>query len=88
MLVVVCEAGEAWHAAGVVVPQSLEQLAQFLLPALLFLQPLLLVLLLPFPATTHRHTEHMSDRTLFHWFCLGTYFCLISLIDYTVITVD
>lgn len=39
MLVVVGEAGQAGHAAGVVIFYSLKQLAQFLLPPLLAEQP-------------------------------------------------
>lgn len=44
MVVVVGEAGEARHAAGVVVLEPLEELAEFLPAFLLLLQPLALLL--------------------------------------------
>lgn len=44
VMVVVCEAGEARHAAGVVVLEPLEELAQLLPALLLLLQPLILLL--------------------------------------------
>lgn len=53
VLVVVCEAGEARHAAGVIVTQALQYLPQ-LLPALLFQQQPGLILLLSFPTETER----------------------------------
>lgn len=44
MVVVVGEAGEAWHAARVVVLEPLEEFSQFLSALLLLLQPLSLLL--------------------------------------------
>lgn len=44
MVVVMGEAGEAWHAARVVVLQPLEEFSQFLSALLLLLQPLSLLL--------------------------------------------
>lgn len=57
MVVVVGEAGEAGHAAGVVVAEPLQQLAQFL-PALLVLQYPLLLLLGGHPV--HRRRERWT----------------------------
>lgn len=44
MVVVMGEAGEAWHAAGVIVLEPLEEFSQFLSALLLLLQPLSLLL--------------------------------------------
>lgn len=44
MVVVMGEAGEAWHAARVIVLEPLEEFSQFLSALLLLLQPLSLLL--------------------------------------------
>lgn len=60
VLVVMGKAREARHAARVVVLQSLEQLAEFLLALLLPQQPHLVLLLQSLPVGTRGHTPHIS----------------------------